>query len=72
MEEYTIHCVKNERNELAWFKTGISKLREVRKGFYEGRYPLCSEDKDPVYIPLKYSQKKKQKGRTFEYKMAYG
>jgi hypothetical protein len=40
----------------AWFKTGVWKLREMRKGFDIGRYPLYSEDEDVVHIILKCSE----------------
>jgi hypothetical protein len=30
-EEYAVCCTGNGRNELAWFKTDISKVEEVRK-----------------------------------------
>jgi hypothetical protein len=31
-EEYTVCCTRNGRSGLAWFKTGIWKLRGMRKG----------------------------------------
>jgi hypothetical protein len=34
-EEYTYCCTRNEKSGLAWFKTGIWKLRGMRKGFEE-------------------------------------
>jgi hypothetical protein len=40
-EEYTVCCIRNERSGLAWFKTGIWKMREMRKGYENGRCPLC-------------------------------
>jgi hypothetical protein len=49
-EEYTVCCTGNERSGLAWFKTGIWKLRGTRKGFEKGRCPLRSEDEDAVYV----------------------
>jgi hypothetical protein len=52
--EYIVCCTRNERYWLAWFKTGIWKLRGVRKGFEKG-CPLCSEDEDAVHILLKCS-----------------
>jgi hypothetical protein len=30
-------CTRTERSGLAWFKTGIWKLRGMRKGFEKGR-----------------------------------
>jgi hypothetical protein len=35
-EEYIFCCARNERSGLAWFKTGIWKLRGMRKGFEKG------------------------------------
>jgi hypothetical protein len=43
-EEYIGCCTRNGRSGLAWFKTGIWKLRGIRKGFEKGRCPLCSEE----------------------------
>jgi hypothetical protein len=48
-EEYIGCCTRNERSGLAWFKTGIWKLRGMRKGFEKGRCPLCSEDEDAIH-----------------------
>jgi hypothetical protein len=31
LEAYTVCCTRNERSGLAWFKTGIWKLRGMRK-----------------------------------------
>jgi hypothetical protein len=30
-EEYIVCCIRNERSGLVWFKTGIWKLRGMRK-----------------------------------------
>jgi hypothetical protein len=49
-EQYVSCCTRNVRSGLAWFKTCIWKLRGMRKGFEKGRYPLCSEEKDPIHI----------------------
>jgi hypothetical protein len=57
-EQY-ISCKRNERSGLAWFKTGIRKLRGMRKGFEKGRCPLCSEDEDAIHILLKCSETRK-------------
>jgi hypothetical protein len=54
--EYIVCCTRNERSGLAWFRTGIWKLRGMRKGFEKGR---CSEDKDAVHILLKCSVTRK-------------
>jgi hypothetical protein len=43
-EEYTICCTRNERSGLAWFKTGIWKLRGMRKEF---------EKEDALYVERK-------------------
>jgi hypothetical protein len=40
-------------------KTGILKLRGMRKGSEKGRCPLCSEDEDAIHILLKCSETKK-------------
>jgi hypothetical protein len=58
-EEYIVCCTRNERSGLAWFKTGIWKLRGMRKGFEKGRCPLCSEDEDAIHISLKCSETRK-------------
>jgi hypothetical protein len=57
-EQY-ISCTRNERSGLTWFKTGIWKLRDMRKGFEKGRCPLCSEDEDSIHILLKCSETRK-------------
>jgi hypothetical protein len=49
-EQYISCCTRNERSGLAWFKTGIWKLRGMRKGFEKGRCPLYSEEEDPIHI----------------------
>jgi hypothetical protein len=49
-EEHIVCCTRNERSGLAWVKTGIWKLRGMRKEFEKGRFPLCSEDEDAVHI----------------------
>jgi hypothetical protein len=49
-EEYIVCCTRNERSGLAWFKTGICKMRGIRKGFDKGRCPVCSENEDTVCI----------------------
>jgi hypothetical protein len=47
-EKYIVCCTRNTRSGLAWFKTGIWKLRGMRKGFEKRRCPLCSEDEDAI------------------------
>jgi hypothetical protein len=49
-EEYMGCCARNERSGLVCFK----KLRSMRKGSEKGRYPLCSEDDDAIYIYITY------------------
>jgi hypothetical protein len=58
-EQYINCCTGVERSGLAWFKTGIWKLRGMRNGFEKGRCPLCSEEEDPIYILLKCSETRK-------------
>jgi hypothetical protein len=58
-EQYISCCTRNERSGLAWFKTGIWKLRGMRKGFQKGRCSLSSEDEDAIHILLKCSGKRK-------------
>jgi hypothetical protein len=58
-EEYIVCCTRNERSGLAWFKTGIWKLRGMRKGLEKGRCPACSEDEDVIHILLKCSETRK-------------
>jgi hypothetical protein len=58
-EEYIVCCTRNERSGLAWFRTGIWKLRGMRKGFEKGRCPICSEDEDAIHILLKCSETRK-------------
>jgi hypothetical protein len=45
--------------DTAWFKTGIWRLRGMRKGSEKGRWPLCSEEEDPIHILLKCSETRK-------------
>jgi hypothetical protein len=58
-EEHICCCTRNEISGLAWFKTGIWKLRHMRKGFEKGRCPLCSEDEDAIHILLKCLEMRK-------------
>jgi hypothetical protein len=62
-EEYSL--LYKKRSGLAWFKTGIWKLRGVWKGFEKGRCPLCRGEKDALYILLKYSETRKWGGTIF-------
>jgi hypothetical protein len=52
-EQYIVFCTRNERSGLAWFKTGIWKLRGMRKAFEKGRCPLCSKEEEAIYIIIK-------------------
>jgi hypothetical protein len=52
-EQYISCCTRIERSGLAWFKTGIWKLSGMKKGFENGRCPLCSKEEDPIHILLK-------------------
>jgi hypothetical protein len=44
---------RNDRMGIAWFRAGIWKLREVRKGLEIGRCPLCNGEEDAIHILLK-------------------
>jgi hypothetical protein len=55
-EKYISCCRRIERSGLAWFKTGIWKLRGMRKGSEKGRCPVRSEEEDPIHILLKLSE----------------
>jgi hypothetical protein len=59
-EEYTVCCTRNERSGSAWFKTGIWKLRNMRKGSEKGRCPLCRQE-DAILTILKFSETRKWK-----------
>jgi hypothetical protein len=58
-EQYISCCSMTERSGLAWFKSGIWKLRGMRKRFKKERCPLCSEEEDPIHILLKCSETRK-------------
>jgi hypothetical protein len=58
-EQYISCCSRTERSGLAWFKTGIWKLRGMRKGSEKGRCPICSEEEDPIHVLLKCSETRK-------------
>jgi heterodisulfide reductase subunit B len=58
-ESYTVCCTRNERSQLAWFKTGTWKQRGNRKESKKGKYHLCREEKDAIHILLKCSEMKK-------------
>jgi hypothetical protein len=42
---------------IAWFRTGIWKLRGIRKGLDIGTCPPRNGEEDAVHIPLKCSEK---------------
>jgi hypothetical protein len=44
---------KKERSGLAWFRTGILKLRWTINGLEKGRYFLCNEEKGGEHILTK-------------------
>jgi hypothetical protein len=46
-EECIVYCTRNERSGLAWFKSGIWKLRGMRKGFEKGSSPHVVRMKMP-------------------------
>jgi hypothetical protein len=56
LEKHTQFAVKEMRSGSAWFKTGICKLRWMRKGFEKGRCPMCGEEEDALHILLKCSE----------------
>jgi hypothetical protein len=57
---YTVCCTRDERSSLAWFKTSIWKLREMRKESEKGRCSLCrGEEEGALHILLKCSEKRK-------------
>jgi hypothetical protein len=65
-------CTRSERSGSAWFKTGIWKLRGMRKGSEKGRCPLCTEEEDALYIKLKCSEKiLSKKWLTVDEEVAY-
>jgi hypothetical protein len=53
-------CTIKVRSGLAWFKTGTWKLREMRKGFEKGRWPLCTEQDDVLQSVLKCFETRKE------------
>jgi hypothetical protein len=57
-EDHTVRCARNERNGLAWFETGIWKLREMGRGSEKGRCPQCWKEEDVIHILLKCSETK--------------
>jgi hypothetical protein len=58
-ESYIDKCTRKERMGIIWLKAGIWKLREIRRGFEKGRYPLCLWEEDAKHILLKCSETKK-------------
>jgi hypothetical protein len=58
-EEYIVCFTRNERSGLAWYKTGIWKMRGMKNRSEKGRCPLCSEDEEVIHILLKCSEMRK-------------
>jgi hypothetical protein len=50
--------MRKERIGIIWLKTGIWKLKEIRRGFERGRCPLCLGKKDAKHKLLKCKMKK--------------
>jgi hypothetical protein len=61
---YTVSYTRNERNGLAWFKTGIWELKGMRRGFEKGRCPLCREEEYAIHI-LKMFGNEEVEGEMF-------
>jgi hypothetical protein len=52
--EYYVMCgSRNDIMGIAWFRTGIWKLRGIRKGLEIGRCPLFNGEEDAIHILLK-------------------
>jgi hypothetical protein len=49
-EDYVMCGSTNDRMRIAWFRAGIWKLREIRKGLEIRRYPLYNGEEDAVHI----------------------
>jgi hypothetical protein len=57
-EECIELCSRNERNGLAWMKTGVWKLRGIRRGWEKGTCHLCRGNEDVKNILLNCPEKK--------------
>jgi hypothetical protein len=68
-EEHTVYCTRNERSGLAWLKTGIWKLRGMRKVSETGRCPLYSKEEDAVHILPKCSETRKWREQLLSIKL---
>jgi hypothetical protein len=44
---------RNDRMGTAWFRSGICKLRGMKKGLEIGRCTVCNGEEDAVHILLK-------------------
>jgi hypothetical protein len=51
-KEYVKCCSRKERLGIAWWRVGIRKLKEIRRGLKKGRCPLCYELEDTKHILL--------------------
>jgi hypothetical protein len=58
-ETHTVCCTSNERSGLVWFKTGIWKLRGMRKGAEKGRFPVCGQQEYALHVLLNSSETRK-------------
>jgi hypothetical protein len=55
-EEHAVRYTGCERSGLPWFKTGIRKLKAIRKGYEKGRCLVCREEGGILHILLKCSK----------------
>jgi hypothetical protein len=59
-ECYTKYCTRNEIR-VAWMKTGVWKLRAIRRGMDKGSCPLCLGNEGAINILLSCPETKKWK-----------
>lgn len=52
-EQYDEWGIGNERNGVAWIKTGICKLRKLRRGTHKGSCPLSLRKPDAKHELLR-------------------
>jgi hypothetical protein len=52
-KEYVMCGSRNDRMGITWFRSGIWKLRGMKKGLEIGRCTLCNGEEDAVHIFLK-------------------
>jgi hypothetical protein len=55
-EAHAVRYTGCERSGLPWFKTGIRKLKAMRKGYEKGRCLVCREEGGILHILLKCSK----------------